>query len=323
MKISVVIPIYKVEHYLKKCIDSVMNQTYTNFEVILVEDGSPDNSGLICDEYAKKDNRVKVIHKSNEGASVARNLGVSIVQGEYIIFLDADDYWLSENVLEIIVERLTEKHPDVLTVNFCKSINNELRAPYFPINIEMPPNIDGKEAIEFIIKNNLWIACPWNKVIRKKMFWDNKLKFTEGVTAEDVIWCAELVIVAEEFDYLGVELVGYVQREGSVSNSMTFRKVKFLKQNIDEVEHCMNSVEGIKTILLKQYLAYQIGTLLLNVACLETSDEKEILQEDIKRYLPYLKYSTDKKIKIMAFVNKILGYKVTLLLLRIYNTIRK
>lgn len=92
-KISVIIPVYNVEKYLNKCIDSVLNQTYKDFELILVDDGSPDKSGKICDDYAKKDKKIKVLHTENSGASKARNNGLSIAQGEFITFLDSDDYW--------------------------------------------------------------------------------------------------------------------------------------------------------------------------------------------------------------------------------------
>ena len=89
--ISVIVPIYKVENYLKKCLDSIVNQTYKNLEIILIDDGSPDNCGKICDEYAKKDERIKVIHKENEGVSIARNAGLKIASGDYIAFVDVDE----------------------------------------------------------------------------------------------------------------------------------------------------------------------------------------------------------------------------------------
>ena len=95
MKISIIVPIYNVEKYIRKCIESIINQTYRNIEIILVDDGSPDNCGKICDEYAKKDSRVKVIHKKNGGLSDARNKGTEVATGEYIMYVDSDDYWIN------------------------------------------------------------------------------------------------------------------------------------------------------------------------------------------------------------------------------------
>ena len=91
-KISVIVPIYKVENYLHRCVDSIINQTYTNLEIILVDDGSPDNCPMICDEYAKKDSRIRIVHKKNEGVAVARNVGIDIATGKYIMFVDSDDF---------------------------------------------------------------------------------------------------------------------------------------------------------------------------------------------------------------------------------------
>ena len=110
--ISIIIPVYKVEKYLPRCIESVLNQTYKNFELILVDDGSPDNSGKICDEYALRDNRIKVIHKENGGVSSARNTGIDAASGEYINFIDSDD-WVPENSLEILINAILSNDADL------------------------------------------------------------------------------------------------------------------------------------------------------------------------------------------------------------------
>ena len=110
-KISIIIPVYKVENYLEKCIDSILCQTYRNLEVILVDDGSPDKCGEICDRYAAKDNRVKVIHKKNAGVARARNDGIDIATGDYISFIDSDD-WIAENAYEVLYNGLKEYNAD-------------------------------------------------------------------------------------------------------------------------------------------------------------------------------------------------------------------
>ena len=114
--ISIVIPVYKVEPYLKRCVDSVLNQSYGDFELILVDDGSPDNCGRICDEYATLDNRVRVIHKENGGVSSARNAGLDAAQGEYISFVDSDD-WLHPQALELLMQAMEEYQPDAVTMD--------------------------------------------------------------------------------------------------------------------------------------------------------------------------------------------------------------
>lgn len=114
-EISIIVPVYKVEPYLRKCVDSILAQTFTNFEVILVDDGSPDNSGKICDEYAIKDSRVRVIHKENGGLSSARNAGIDIARGKYLGFVDSDDY-IAEDMYEVLYENLKFYDADISSV---------------------------------------------------------------------------------------------------------------------------------------------------------------------------------------------------------------
>ena len=105
-KISIIVPVYKIEDYLDRCVQSLISQTYKNLEIILVDDGSPDNSGKIADEYAQKDQRIQVIHKKNGGLSDARNAGMDVATGDYICFIDSDDWWINNTVLEHINKKL-------------------------------------------------------------------------------------------------------------------------------------------------------------------------------------------------------------------------
>ena len=126
---SIIVPVYKAEKYINECVDSVLAQTFEDFELILADDGSPDRCPEICDEYAKKDSRIKVIHKENGGASSARNSGIEAACGEYVIFLDSDDYWEENYTLQ----RLTETTPPCLkTEKETKRCNTCLRAKIFP-----------------------------------------------------------------------------------------------------------------------------------------------------------------------------------------------
>ena len=122
--ITIVVPIYKVEQYLENCIQSIIKQTYTNLQIILVDDGSPDNCGKICDEYALKDKRIEVVHQSNAGVSEARNIGISKAKGEYIGFVDSDDY-IDENMYEEMYELLKTREADVCICNMYTVVNNK------------------------------------------------------------------------------------------------------------------------------------------------------------------------------------------------------
>ena len=115
--ISVIVPVYNVEKYLDKCINSLINQSYNNLEIILIDDGSTDNCGEICDKYALKDNRIKVIHKKNEGLSAARNLGISISKGDYIIFIDSDD-WVDKEILLKLLNLIKKYNSDIAVCDY-------------------------------------------------------------------------------------------------------------------------------------------------------------------------------------------------------------
>lgn len=123
VKVSIIIPVYNVEKYLEQCLKSVINQTYSNIEILLIDDGSPDSSPTICDSYAQKDNRIRVIHQENAGVSVARNKGLDLATGEYVYFLDADD-WIEENAIEVMVSALKEEALDCLGFGFVKEFDN-------------------------------------------------------------------------------------------------------------------------------------------------------------------------------------------------------
>ena len=175
---SVIIPVYNVASYLTECLDSVLSQSYRNFEVILVDDGSTDSGGSICDEYAQKDRRIHVIHQNNSGLSAARNVGIALAVGDYILFLDSDDYWRDHSVLSILANRLEVRRAQVLSYNFAKFNTKKEYTPYFS---SPSLSLESTNALSYITCHNLWIACAWNKAIERKLFHDNRLRFVEGI----------------------------------------------------------------------------------------------------------------------------------------------
>lgn len=177
-KISVITPVYKVEKYLSKCLDSILNQSFSDFELIVVDDGSPDKCGEIADSYAKKDTRVKVIHKQNGGAPSARNAGMSIATGEYYYFPDSDD-WLSPNYLKDLLKNAEKTKAELVISGFTmeyyeksKHQSFQVSKPeeYFSTQAEVRNNIQN-------YFNNMMIAVPWNKLYRASYIRKNELKF--------------------------------------------------------------------------------------------------------------------------------------------------
>lgn len=319
MKFSIIIPVYNVEEYLGTCISSILNQTYNNYEIILIDDGSTDICGELCDEWQRYDRRIYVIHQKNQGSSVSRNNGLKCACGDYILFLDSDDYWVTDVFLEKLSEYIDSEKPDVIIYNLQKVYKDKIDVPYFSLEIPTLKNIDN--SIDYIHFNNLWTACAWNKAVKRELFCNEQLLFREGITSEDIDWCMRLAITANKFGFLNICAVGYRQRLDSISGSITEVKFDILLKNIEYCEFLLKNVCAKKRKLLESYIAYQYGTVLyLLNSVTYTKDKYQYIYN--KSYM--LAWSENKKIRLLYKANQILGFKGMLLLLvikRQYNTI--
>lgn len=319
-KFSIIVPVYRVEEYLDECVKSVVDQTYQNFELILVNDGSPDSSGEICDRWGKQDPRITVLRKENGGLSSARNWGLPVVTGEYVLFLDSDDYWISGDVLERLAQRLAQTQPDVLVYNLQKDFSGKREQPYFPENLDMPGDLSNEQTAVFMAEHDLWTACAWNKAIRSDLFRDGQLRFVHGITSEDVDWCLRLALAAKRFDYLGICAVNYRQRSNSITGSISMKKIRQVFENVCE---CVRLLEasGDQRELLRIFTGYQYGILLYNIASLSTSSDKKALISQAKPLAYLLEWSSNAKIRSMCKIRKLCGFSMMLTLLHIKNKI--
>lgn len=208
--ISIIIPIYRVEQYLRRCLDSVVNQTYANLDIILVDDGSPDNCPQICDDYAAKDNRITVIHKKNGGLSDARNAGLDICKGKFISFVDSDD-WIDTNYVKVLFDLLTETNTDIAIANFFKTDGTK-KAPAFPIHHK---TLTPAEAIICCTRGNTpAFAISCSKLYKKELF-DN-LRFPVGKYHEDEFTTHLLFYKSASIAYTSQVLYYYYSRETSI-----------------------------------------------------------------------------------------------------------
>lgn len=221
-KISIIVPVYKVEKYIHKCIDSILNQTFKDFELILVDDGSPDNCGKICDEYAKKDSRVIVIHKKNGGQATARNEGLEIARGEYIGFVDSDDY-IEPDMYEFLYKMCVDNNCDIAN---CSS------KIFFKDRIKVNGGHgliihNTREAMRAVIEGYLYDECLWSKLIKKDLF--KELRIPDKIAYEDTAFTYKIIYRAKKVCCKGEAKYNYIKRE----NSTMDRAVKNL--NIDIV----------------------------------------------------------------------------------------
>ena len=219
--ISIIVPIYKVEKQLKKCINSILNQTFSNFELILVDDGSPDNCGKICDEYEKKDNRIKVIHKENGGLSDARNSGLDIAKGKYIAFVDSDDI-IHPRMYEILFQCINKSDSDIVQCKFKKFKNlDEVKDELDNYN-ETFEEYDNKTAIMDMMDNNNINVNSWNKLYKSKLF--ETLRFPKGKIHEDEFLTYKLLYSSKKIAYVDQELYYYYQNDNGIMNGSSILK---------------------------------------------------------------------------------------------------
>lgn len=209
--ISVIVPIYNVENLLIKCVDSIINQTFKNLEIILVDDGSPDNCGKMCDDYALKDERIIVIHKKNGGLSSARNAGIDIAKGEYLMFVDSDDY-VEYNFCEKAYQIIKDNNVTCASFGFFEHKKNITRA----LGTKNPRIINAEEGILSVITSNEVIYnLAWNKIYNRSLFY--RIRYPEGKLFEDQGTTYKLFDAAGIIYVDSSPLYHYVRREDSIT----------------------------------------------------------------------------------------------------------
>ena len=305
---SIIVPVYKTEKYIKECVDSILGQTFGDFEVILVDDGSPDACPRICDDYAKSDSRVKVIHQQNGGLSAARNSGLDFVTGNYILFIDSDDFYYDKTALASIHERLFEKPVDLLIFGMYKYLQLSGKYEKNPI-MEIPK--EEKDPIPLLMRNNQFVACACDKVYSSKLLCKSDFRFVQGQKSEDIEWCIKLLLHNPSIDVLPLNL--YVYRKQN-SDSIT---ANISPKHIDDIYQVLCRYIKTENIYLKHFLAVQYVQLM---AITNRVPSKEICNvlHGMKKYYslllnnwyPYVR--TTAKFRFLGFslVRKMLGIKL-------------
>ena len=252
--ISIIVPVYKVEKYLEKCIESILTQTYKNIEVILVDDGSPDNCPAICDRYAVKDNRIRVIHKKNGGLSDARNAGLAVAKGDFISFIDSDDF-VSKDFCELLLEASIKEKADMAICNYL--VVDEDGNLIQEKNLHLPIKdgcINSQEFIKGYCGKYGWyyvIAC--NKIYKKKLF--ENIKYPIGKQHEDAFVIHHLAKQCNRIACIKKGLYFYVQRKGSIMSHISIRNMDLGEALIDQYKFAKQNRNNI----LKNYAVRRLS----------------------------------------------------------------
>lgn len=307
---SIVVPVYNVRSYVHECLKSVDDQCYKNFEVIIVNDGSTDDSLEICQRFIENKPNFKIISQLNQGLSEARNSGVKVARGDYLIFLDSDDYWDNHDFLSLMNECIQKKESDVILFGYKKYFENKN-------NFIARIHYNYEENLYKIIKEGLFITSAWNKAIKRKFFIDNSLFFIKGIYSEDIDWCYRILCNTNKVIYSGIDAYVYRQRAGSITTTLDFNKVNSYLENI---KYCLKyNSENVNFCL--DYLAYNYVVLLAYSGCdFHFLRKSSSFKLNVKKLSYLLNYNLMKRVKIVFFINKFLGLNLTSILLGKYLT---
>ena len=214
--VSIIVPVYKVEKYLDRCLNSIVNQTYKNLEIILVDDGSPDNCPAMCDEWAKKDSRIKVIHKENDGLSNARNSGIEICNGDYVMFVDSDDY-IAFDMVEYLLRLALDNQAEVSRCGFYTVFeeDNTQTAPDFDASVK---NYDYNERMIDLLNGSHISGVAWNKLYKSEVIKAHPYKKEDGCS-EDILHNFRVYLDVEKTAFCDEPKYYYVIRKDSITNS--------------------------------------------------------------------------------------------------------
>lgn len=319
---SIVIPVYNTIKELKRCVDSVVSQTFEDFELILVDDGSTDGSGELCDRLSAEDSRIKTIHRENGGCAVARNTGIRSAEGDYLMFLDSDDLWDDDNALDTFYRMLQNRAVDI--VCFGVSIYDEDGNLVKTRKAELTDGCGtDKTSVlrELVYKNQYFSAC-YVRVYDREFLLKSGLFFVDGLLCEDIEWCARVMIHAKEIAvYSGQQLYKRIQRrEGSQTANLGEKNVLAILHSIEQgVTYAQKHSENSELLALYyEYWAYQYAMLLGFIPVVQDAINDKTLLKRVSELNWLLSFDHVKKVKAVHMVNKCLGIKKTIMLLSAY-----
>lgn len=269
--VTVIVPVYKVEKYLYKCVDSILAQTYTNLEIILVNDGSPDNCGDICDEYVLKDSRIKVIHKENGGLSSARNAAIDVMSGDFVTFIDSDDY-VDSHYVEKLYNALKDNNADI---SICaeeyilETINSDLKSIGRPFEFFSGLKVmTCEQAIIYCLQQELFEAAAWAKLYKSSLF--DEVRYPEGYAYEDQGTTYKTFLKSNIIVFISDRLYFYLQRGGSILHSNTNSKkywdgMEMIERQCSEICEIFPNIKNIACIRkIAMYFHVFIGAIQVN-----------------------------------------------------------
>ena len=334
MKLSIIIPVYNVEQYLRQCVESVLAQTYQDLEIILVDDGSTDGSGKIADEICSTPNslivssshRLKCIHKPNGGLSDARNAGLRVATGEYVAFLDSDDVYLLNDGLEQLMALAQAEQPDVLLFQAVDVYPNHqsVRKAY---DVDYMATHSGADVFAQLVRTQSFNMSACFQLIRRELLEQHQIYFEKGLLSEDVDWSLRLWRHVSKVRAINLPLYGYQHREGSISTTYTIRNLRSYEHIFAKFMQLYNErvVDAHTELYWKTvmgYLAQMYTSCLYAYGQIARKDKSEAYAI-LKRYATLLEYSISIKSDRVIKCKRVIGLRMTVWGFALYGKIRR
>ena len=327
MKVSYIVPVYKVEQYISQCVESILAQTYTDFEILLVDDGSPDECPALCDELAAKDSRIVVIHKENGGLSDARNAGLKKATGDNVVFIDGDDFWTRNDSLQKLVTIASEhKELDFIgfNCNYYYPDSNKMTA-WVPYVDELAKPTDKNKVIVALVKSGTFPMSACLKLLKRDFLIENELFFKKGQIAEDIPWFINVLNATDKCCFVNEYVYAYRQNvSGSITASggeRSFNNLLDIIYNEIKLIEKRRFTDEAKGALLS-FLGYELSILISTVNTLPKKRRGEARKE-LKKLCWLLKYRTNPKVRMVGAVYKLGGFCMTETVLRCYDWYRE
>ncbi|MBQ9806959.1 MAG: glycosyltransferase [Clostridia bacterium] len=321
-KVSIIIPVYNSKQYLPACVDSIISQSWREIEIILVDDGSTDGSAALCDELAQKDARIVVIHQPNGGTSAARNTGLEHASGDYVTFIDNDDYWNRTDALECMMERLAESDADMMLFDsiIYWADTDKTVPPSSGCKREAIAGRSPAEAILHFTASNVFSAyCVWGKLVRTSIIRENQLRFPIGMRNEDIDFCADLFRLCKSYDWY--EDAFYVYRKGH-TGAQTKQRITYQMLN-DLKTVLLRQIDRAKALptdhqkALLSYLSFPYAVWMGQSKLVKDERVAGDLPE-MKQYRYLLQESNHPSVRLVYRVSRLLGFGGASRLLAIY-----
>lgn len=310
-RFSVIVPAYRVERYLKECVDSVLRQGFFDYELILVDDGSDDGCPLICDQYAAIDDRVRVVHKANGGLSDARNAGIDIARGEYVLFMDGDDYWAMPDFLNKLDEFLRERGgPDIVLfgrVTFWDEGDRDRREHLYHLRFDSGSTYE--ERIAKITQSDDYGISAWHKAISRDLLERHGIRFKKGLLSEDIDWTIRVYYEAQSIDILDVPAYARRVRSGSISQTVGEKNLYDILGILENWNAILGGSDRKVSGYLLRILSYYFY-LLFGLSERLEKDKKIAFRERLIALSGLKRYAAGKKVRACRLLCSVFGYAI-------------